>query len=181
MKSPEPDKYAEQGSAGHVPIRRSTFDHEGLDVYQLELEFISWVTPLIDDAHAASSSKAREICAQLDRASLSCLLNTAEGNGKRRRQGRAKFFDDARGSATECAACLDALVAKKLLSADRIVLGKQLLLRVVSMLCRLVDRFDLSDDQLHEDSEQYRIDSGGVRSTKKIEDENENDQGILTD
>lgn len=50
---------------------------------------------------------------QLDRASLSILLNTTEGNGKRQKQGRAKFFDDARGSATECAVCLDALIAKK--------------------------------------------------------------------
>jgi four helix bundle protein len=52
----------------------------------------------------------RELIEQLDRASLSVLLNTAEGNGKRQGQ-RAKFFDDARGSAFECAACLDASVA----------------------------------------------------------------------
>src|SRR5215510_9022452 len=89
------------------------FDHEKLDVYQLELRFIAWVTPLIDEARKAGATRAREVCDQLDRASLSALLNTAEGNGKRQRQIRAKFFDDARGSATECAACLDALVAKK--------------------------------------------------------------------
>jgi hypothetical protein len=40
------------------------------------------------------------------------LLNTAEGNGKRQGKQRAKFFDDARGPAVECAACLDALAAK---------------------------------------------------------------------
>ena len=40
------------------------------------------------------------------------LLNTAEGNGRRQGRQRAKFFDDARGSAIECAACLDASVAK---------------------------------------------------------------------
>ena len=90
------------------------FDHEKLDVYQVELQFIAWVT----------------------------LLNTAEGNGKRQRQVRAKFFDDARGSATECAACLDALVAKRVAVEARIIEGKKMLLRIVSMLCGLVERFD---------------------------------------
>ena len=66
----------------------------------------------------------------------------AEGNGKRQRKIRAKFFDDARGSATECAACLDALVAKKVYEAGRLQEGKALLHRVVSMLSKLVQRFD---------------------------------------
>jgi four helix bundle protein len=92
--------------------RAAMFDHEKLDVYGMELQFIGWVTPLLEEASAASKGRTREVCDQLDRASLSTLLNTAEGNGKRQRQVRAKFFDDARGSATECAACLDALVAK---------------------------------------------------------------------
>jgi hypothetical protein len=56
---------------------------------------------------------------------------------------RAKFFDDARGSATECAACLDALVAKRVATEERIFEGKKMLVRIVSMLCGLVDRFDV--------------------------------------
>jgi hypothetical protein len=69
-------------------------------------------------------------------------LNTAEGNGKRQRLVRAKFFDDARGSATECAGCLDALVAKRAVTEERILDGKRILVRIVSILCVLVDRFD---------------------------------------
>ena len=84
----------------------------------------------------------REVCDQLDRASLSSLLNTAEGNGKRQGKQRAKFFDDARGSAVECAACLDALAAKTLVTKVRIAEGKALLLRIVGMLTKLVERFD---------------------------------------
>ena len=84
----------------------------------------------------------REVCDQLDRASLSSLLNTAEGNGKRQGKQRAKFFDDARGSAVECAACLDALAAKTLVTKARIAEGKALLLRIVGMLTKLVERFD---------------------------------------
>src|SRR4051812_21787563 len=103
------------------------FDHEKLDVYHLELQFIAWVTPLLEEVSHAVTGRTREVCDQLDRASLSTLLNTAEGNGKRQRQVRAKFFDDARGSATECAACLDALVAKNTAVAERVISGKQLL------------------------------------------------------
>ena len=99
----------------------------------------------------------------MDRASLSSLFNTAEGNGKRRRNIRAKFFDDARGSATECAACLDALVAKKACSEQRVEEGKALLVRIVSMLTKLVDRFD-SISQVREERVEYRI-----------EDENEDE------
>jgi four helix bundle protein len=117
------------------------FDHEKLDVYRMELHFIAWVTPLLEEV-AQVAGKTREVCDQLDRASLSTLLNTAEGNGKRQRQVRAKFFDDARGSATECAACLDALVAKRVAVDARIIDGKKMLLRIVSMRCGLVDRFD---------------------------------------
>jgi four helix bundle protein len=138
---------------------RTVFDHEKLDVYQMELRFIAWVTPLIEDAKNTAAGKTREVCDQLDRASLSSLLNTAEGNGKRRGQVRAKFFDDARGSATECAACLDALVAKAVFPTDRIIEGKEMLLRSVSMLCGLVDRFD-EGVRLHEDAVEYRISQG---------------------
>ena len=114
------------------------FDHEKLDVYVVELEFIRWVTPLLSEARASGGSEVTEVLNHLDRASLSILLNTAEGNGKRLGRSRYKFFDDARGSGTECAACLDALVAKGKASESRIAEGKALLLRIVQMLSKLV-------------------------------------------
>ena len=122
------------------------FDHEKLDVYRAELEFITWVTPLLADVSHPHGRRVAEVCEQLDRASLSALLNTAEGNGKRQRPSRAKFLDDARGSATECAACLDALVAKQACPLDRIQSGKDILLRVVSMLSKLVAKFEATAD-----------------------------------
>ncbi len=120
------------------------FDHERLDVYQLELQFIAWVTDLLEEVSKSAKGKTAEVCDQLDRASLSALLNTAEGNGKRQRPVRAKFFDDARGSGTECAGCLDALVAKRAATEERILDGKRILVRIVSILCALADRFDAS-------------------------------------
>jgi four helix bundle protein len=124
---------------------RTHFDHEKLDVYQLELRFITWVTALLVKIKQRSTdARIAEVSDQLDRASLSALLNTAEGNGRRQRRTRAKFFDDARGSATECAACLDALVAKGVCGGGETDDGKQLLLRIASMLTKLIERFDIS-------------------------------------
>lgn len=138
-------------------VAAAAFDHEKLDVYQLELRFIAWVTPLLEITKHSSGTPTGEVRDQLDRASLSTLLNTAEGNGKRRGQVRAKFFDDVRGSAMECAACLDALVAKNAVPRERIVEGKVMLLRIVSMLCGLVDRFDDAVGHCREESLEYRV------------------------
>ena len=126
------------------------FDHEKLDVYRLELGFVTWVTDLLRESREVQSFETREVSDQLDRASLSMLLNTAEGNGKRASLMRARFFDDARGSATECEACLDALVAKRTCEVSRIAEGKAMLLRVVSILCKLVDRFDPEMREMNE-------------------------------
>ncbi len=96
---------------------RTHFDHEKLEVYQLELAFVAWLTPLLAKVkRSGATTRTAEVVDQLDRASLSALLNAAEGNGRRQRQTRAQFFDDARGSATEC---LDALVAKMLCSDEK--------------------------------------------------------------
>jgi four helix bundle protein len=119
------------------------FDHEKLDVYQLELRFVEWVTVLLEETRDSKIASTREVRDQLDRASISTILNTAEGNGKRQRQVRAKFFDDARGSATESAACLDVLVAKRVCTVDRVSDGKGMLLRIVQMLAKLVQTYSV--------------------------------------
>jgi four helix bundle protein len=121
------------------------FDHEKLDVYCVELQFTAWIADFLEDVSGSSALRRRELIEQLDRASLSLLLNTAEGNGKRHGRNRARFFDDARGSAFECAACLDASVAKRFVSADRTRPGKELLARIVAMLTRMIARFDTDE------------------------------------
>jgi four helix bundle protein len=124
---------------------RTYFYHEKLDVYQLELRFFECAAALLGKTKQCPTEvRTAEVSDQLDRASLSALLNTAEGNGRRQRRTRAKFFDDARGSVTECVACLDALVAKNVSTPAEIEEGKQLLLRIASMLTRLIARFDSS-------------------------------------
>jgi four helix bundle protein len=133
---------------------RNYFDHEKLEVYQAELAVIAWLTPLLTNVKQSNATvRTAEVIDQLDRASLSALFNTAEGSGRRRKQTRARFLDDARGSATECAACLDALVAKALCPTEEVAEGKGLLLRIVSMLTELIERFD---PRLNEEEGIYR-------------------------
>ena len=84
------------------------FDHEKLDVYQASIEFVTWADGLLEKL-----PKSLAVTNQLDRASTSISLNIAEGNGKFTDADRCRFFDIARGSALECAACLDVLAAKK--------------------------------------------------------------------
>ena len=149
------------------------FDHENLDAYQLELRFVTWVTGLLAKIKQRPiNARIAEVSDQLDRASLSSLLN-AEGNGRRQRQTRAKFFDDARGSVTECAACLDALVAKGICTSEEIGDGKQLLLRIASMLTKLITRFDSSSSVVREAAQEEEF-------IHEDEDENENKHGPLT-
>ena len=121
---------------------------------------------MLEEVSRTAAGKTSEVRDQLDRASLSALLNTAEGNGKRQRQGRAKFFDDARGSTTECAACLDALIAKGAAREERVAEGKKMLLRIVSMLCGLVERF-ASPAALREESCTCELDA--ARMEEKVD------------
>jgi len=121
---------------------RTQFDHEKLDVYRMLLGFVSWTSVLLDELMTENRAQTREVRDQLQRANLSALLNTAEGNGKRRQRIRARFFDEARGSAAESAACLDALTVMGCCQAARVEEGKGMLLRAVSMLTKLVERFD---------------------------------------
>jgi four helix bundle protein len=142
---------------------QSVFDHEKLDVYQVELSFVAWTSELLKEVKRDTEGCYREVCDQLDPASLSALLNTAEENGKRPGRQRAKFFDDARDSAVECAACLDALVAKGLSRPDRIIEGKAMLLRIVGMLSKLVERFNDGSSVLREEPDSLdEINRGGA-------------------
>jgi four helix bundle protein len=158
---------------------RTYFDHENLDVYQLELRFVTWVTGrLAKIKQRPTNARIAEVSGQLDRASLSALLNTAGGNGRRQRQTRAKFFDDARGSVTECAACLDPLVAKGICTKEDVQEGKEMLLRIASMLTKLISLFDSSSSS--SSSTVIREETLDREFKHEEEDEDENKRGPLT-
>jgi len=112
------------------------FDHERLKVYQQALRFVAWVSPIIEDLSPKLSARD-----QLDRASTSIVLNLAEGNGKRSYPDRCRYFDTARGSGVECAACLDVLVRRGRLPEAVAAEGKTILLEIVAMTAGLIGRF----------------------------------------
>jgi len=131
----------------------TNFDHEKLNVYQEAIKFVVWADELLE-----ALPKNLAVHSQLDRASTSIPLNIAEGNGKYTSTDRCRFFDIARGSALECAACLDVLVAKKrLVEAGS---GKEILIRIVSMLVGLIR--STSSDRVHEDRLVYGMECGEV-------------------
>ena len=111
----------------------TTLDHEKLEVYQQSLQFIAWTLPLRDRLPCSAS-----VPNQLDRASTSIPLNIAEGNGKFTSADRCRFFDNARGSALESAACLDVMIAKQFVETNDVQTGKAMLVKMVSMLFGLI-------------------------------------------
>src|ERR1044071_8429874 len=115
-----------------MTITRASFDHEKLIAYQRAIEFIAWSSSLLEKVPSKLS-----VADQLDRASTSVPLNLAEGNAKFTPPDRCRYFDVARGSALECAACLDVLVAKAKCNPDEIQKGKELLIEISFVSGRL--------------------------------------------
>lgn len=126
------------------------FDHEKLEVYQESLHFAAWCETILERV-----PKGVAVHNQLDRARTSIVLNIPEGNGKFTPLDRCKYFDNARGSALECAGCLDLIFIKKLISEAEIDTGKTSLKCIVSMLVGLIRRN--SPDRLHEEPVEYRV------------------------
>lgn len=118
------------------PSQECWFDHEKLEVYREAISFIAWLAAVMED-----TPRIGDVKDQLDRASTSISLNIAEGNGKYAPTDRCRFFDIAHGSALECAAGLDILVARGKLTPEQIRPGKERLQRIVRMLMGLIKRF----------------------------------------
>ncbi len=125
------------------------FDHEKLDAYQQAIAFCAWAGELIDRLPRIA---ARD---QLDRASTSIPLNIAEGNAKFSAADRSRFFEIARGSAVECASCLDVLVARKATPGAVTQPAKEQLAAIVRMLVGLLKRFSERADIMREDEAGY--------------------------
>lgn len=132
---------------------KTHFDHEKLDVYREAIAFCGWVGEFLASISAKAAAKD-----QLDRASTSIPLNIAEGNGKFSARDRARFFEMARGSTLECAACLDVLLVRKLANEQQITLAKERLARIVQMLIGLLRKFSERAGVLREEQPEYSID-----------------------
>src|SRR5947208_1673107 len=111
------------------------FSHEKLEVYQEAIAFNAWLASVLEGV-----VRIGEVRVQVDRAYTSIPLNIAEGKGQVTTNDRFSFFDTAHGSALECAAALDVLMAKAKLTPDQVRPGKERLQRIVRMLIGLIKR-----------------------------------------
>jgi four helix bundle protein len=103
-----------------------------MDAYRVSLELHVLACRLV---RGRSSRFVRD---QLERASLSVMLNIAEGAGRRSTADKRRFYAIARGSATECAALVDALFARSLLAPAEHDHARRLTIRLAQMLSRLL-------------------------------------------
>ena len=109
-------------------------DHERLDVYQVSLDFAGWSYELAKQLRTVDRHARDQL-----RASQSITLNIAEGCGKLPSPERRRFLQIAGGSARECGAILDILCRCRVISEADWQAGKELLVRIVAMLTRMMD------------------------------------------
>jgi four helix bundle protein len=109
------------------------FDYEKLDVYRLSIDFI-----ILANEIAENLPKGRAyLVDQLQRASTSVLLNIAEGGGEYSVSEKSRFYRMAKRSATECSAIFDICFHLLLIDEKQRTNGRELLIRIVSMLTKL--------------------------------------------
>ena len=90
------------------------FDFEKLDVYQRAKQLNKEVLKFLRD-NKAIDSFLRD---QLKRASISVVLNIAEGSGKFSKAEKKHFYTIARGSVYECVSVFDILFEEQLAPGD---------------------------------------------------------------
>ena len=117
-----------------VPVRRLSDvvpDCERLDAYRVAFEF------QLVAASICSSRRLGPLRDQLDRASVSIVLNISEGSGRFSPADKAHFYLIARGSAMECLAAVSLLHARSLVPPHLYRRSRSLLTRILAMLTRL--------------------------------------------
>jgi four helix bundle protein len=105
-----------------------------LDVYQRAIEFLALAYDIVDALPRGHADRAD----QLTRAAESVIRNIAEGAGRWSEADSANRYKIARGEAMECAASLDVLRLRKLISEERYEGGVRLLEGVVAMLTKML-------------------------------------------
>ena len=111
-------------------------DHEKLNVYQVAIEFVLLADEIIEHLPRGRAY----LSDQLQRAALSIPLNIAEGAGEYAIDEKIRFYRMAKRSATECAGILDVCHRLELIEENRYVKGRELLIRIVSMLIKMAQK-----------------------------------------
>jgi len=119
--------------AAHAAVAETqVLDAERLRVYHVALELQCMANTLVPSVN-------RVLRDQFERASLSVVLNLAEGCGRVSRRQRRYHFGVARGSATECAALADVLRLRRLTPAAECFRARSLAVRCVQMTTKLIE------------------------------------------
>jgi len=114
----------------NAPVR---MNYRNLDVYQKSVRFLPLASQLADKL----PSQYADLADQVRRASLSIVLNIAEGSGKTSGPDQRRFYAMARGSAMECGAIVDACLSLRLLEQASAKEAEDLLSGVVQMLSKM--------------------------------------------
>ena len=112
-----------------------TMEHEKLEAYQQLIAVAGEIAKRMTTwprGHA-------DLVDQLKRAMSSCVLNLAEGNGRRHGAERRRFFEIARASVAEIGACIDLAAAFGLMITARTMELKGELHRISRMLWKLAN------------------------------------------
>ena len=117
-----------------APVPDAHLDCERLDCYRVAVAFQTMAVDLV------ANRRLGALRDQLDRASVSIVLNLAEGTGRRSGPDKAHFYTIACGSATECAAVMDLLLARGFVAPSDHRHARGLLVRIVQMLTRMGQR-----------------------------------------
>ena len=111
------------------------FDFENLEVYNKTKQYNLSINKLLMHYDKLDYS----IQNQLRRASLSILLNIAEGSGRRTNLEKRNFYSIAKGSVYENVAVLDLLKELKILSGDEYQQYYKLLEELSKMLSAMIN------------------------------------------
>ena len=98
------------------------------------------------DAIIKSVYGNRNTLGQLDRAAESVLLNIAEARGQRTPGQRCSLYGIARGSADETRGCLQTLVRRRAIGAERVFRAIGLTYTIGKMLTALINRISQDED-----------------------------------
>lgn len=120
-------------AAAETPVpAEPALEAERLRVYHVALELQCLANTLVPSVN-------RVLRDQFERASLSVILNLAEGCGRVSRRQKRYHYSVARGSATECAALADVLRMRRLSPEPDCFRARSLAIRCVQMLSKLVE------------------------------------------
>lgn len=114
-------------AAATAPV---VLDAEKLDAYRVAVQAQVAVAELIPNEH-------RVLRDQVERASVSVVLNISEGAGRRSRKDKRRHYAIARGSAMEVAAALDLVAGRRIAGESEVLQVRTLYVRVIQMLTKL--------------------------------------------